>query len=132
MAPGFGGNSSDTAQPQNVLKELLPDDGIERFAAAFLRSGTLVSAQCLAEGTLAVVSLRARTIMQAALHVRADAMFLAHNHPSGNVVPSAADLKATLYLRRIATALEIVLLDHLIFADAHVFSMKSGRRGWTG
>lgn len=114
------------------LKALLPDDGVERVAACFLRSGRFVTAQLLAEGTFTVVSLQARAVIHAALHFGADQMVIAHNHPSGNVMPSHDDVRATARLRAIAESLGIELIDHLIFGPAHAFSMKTGRAAWIG
>ncbi len=116
-----------TGAHDQLLKALLPDDGIERVAAVFLRAGMVVDCRHLAIGVVAGVNLRARHVMHPALHFGADQMVLAHNHPSGNVQPSRWDLIATRKLLKIAETLGVELLDHLIFSKTHVFSMKTGR-----
>jgi DNA repair protein RadC len=41
-------------------------------------------------------------------------MVLGHNHPSGNPSPSEEDLEATRHVMRMARAIEIPVLDHVI------------------
>lgn len=45
----------------------------------------------------------------------ADAVILAHNHPSGNLLPSKEDIEVTKQLKSAGETLEIKLLDHIIF-----------------
>ncbi len=65
-----------------------------------------------------------RTIIAEALRLDAAALILAHNHPSGDSRPSAADLAYTRDLVRIATTLDIVIADHLILAGKRVVSLR--------
>jgi len=63
-------------------------------------------------------------VLDAARHASA-AILLAHNHPSGDPRPSAADFSAT---RRLATATEALgcrIADHLVFAGAGCTSLRS-------
>ena len=76
-------------------------------------------------GSLGDVVLPLRSIAAAALRLDADAIIVAHNHPSGDPAPSAADKDAT---RRLADALRplgIRLLDHIVFADGESRSMAA-------
>ena len=47
---------------------------------------------------------------------RASAVILAHNHPSGDIAPSQADIKVTRQLRDAGKTLGISVLDHIIFS----------------
>ena len=67
-----------------------------------------------------------RPLFERALSLGAGGILLAHNHPSGDCRPSSADLRSTLVLRDIAAALEVELIDHLIFARGRYFSMARG------
>lgn len=63
-------------------------------------------------------------IARDAILLSAQAVLIAHNHPDGDPRPSAADLALT---RRLAQGLDILgvrLLDHLIFGDNHVASLR--------
>lgn len=63
-----------------------------------------------------------RLILKAALDCYATAFVIAHNHPSGKLVPSDADRKITKNLSQAAKTLEITLLDHLIITNEGFYS----------
>ena len=48
------------------------------------------------------------------IDVRAEEIVVAHNHPSGDLTPSKADLAATKRLREAGELLSVPLVDHLI------------------
>ncbi|MGI9543438.1 MAG: JAB domain-containing protein, partial [Cyclobacteriaceae bacterium] len=50
------------------------------------------------------------------------ALILIHNHPSGNLKPSEADIKLTYKLKQSGELLEVPVLDHIIFTDKDYFS----------
>lgn len=49
---------------------------------------------------------------------------LAHNHPSGNIAPSAADLRLTSRISNAAKVLDIAFLDHLIISSEKYYSLS--------
>ena len=53
-------------------------------------------------------------VFAAALRAGAKSIIVAHNHPSGNTVPSAQDRELTAALKKLGEALDVVVLDHLI------------------
>ena len=53
-------------------------------------------------------------IFREALKAGAEEIIVAHNHPSGDLTPSKADIAATKELKDLATRLRVSLLDHLI------------------
>ena len=53
-------------------------------------------------------------ILQYAIKANACAVILAHNHPSGNLGASDADIKITKRVKEVLKLMEIELLDHLI------------------
>lgn len=99
----------------------------ERFHAVFVdaRRSQLGDAS-LGMGSLGALSLRMREIFGEALRLNAHGMILAHNHPSGHCRPSGNDIIATRRLAEVARALDIELIDHLIFTDEAVYSMRAG------
>jgi DNA repair protein RadC len=62
-------------------------------------------------------------IADAAVHGSAG-LVLAHNHPSGDARPSAADCRATRRLASAAEALDCAIIDHLVFAGAKCTSLR--------
>ncbi|MBI1402296.1 MAG: DNA repair protein [Porphyrobacter sp.] len=77
-------------------------------------------------GNINSLALRMRTLFGEALRVDARGMILAHNHPSGHCRPSGCDIAATRKLAEVARALDIALVDHLIFTEQAVYSMRAG------
>lgn len=53
-----------------------------------------------------------------------DAIIVAHNHPSGDPRPSDSDLRLTRKLCNALEAIDVALLDHLIFAEGQMFSFR--------
>lgn len=65
-----------------------------------------------------------RDIIVDAARLGSSGVVLAHNHPSGDATPSSADCRATRKLARAAEALDLAVLDHLIFAGRDCSSMR--------
>ncbi len=77
-------------------------------------------------GTMTNLSLRLRALLGEALRHDAAGIILAHSHPSGQCRPSGCDIAATRRLVEVARALDIALIDHLIFTADAVYSMRAG------
>jgi len=82
------------------------------------------------EGTVDHCTIYPRKIFHEAMNVGAATFILTHNHPGGSSSPSEADWKITERLKVIGTALDITLMDHIIFYGTGVTSMRGlGRWG---
>ncbi len=96
----------------------------EVFAALFLDSQhRLVALEELFRGTLNQTSVYPREVVQRALHHRAAAVVLAHNHPSGSVEPSRADEALTKTLKAALALVDVRVLDHIIVGPGQALSM---------
>ena len=63
-----------------------------------------------------------KIIFKAALEGNAANIILAHNHPSGNLKPSQADMQLTKKLQEAGKLLDLQVLDHVIFTERSYFS----------
>jgi proteasome lid subunit RPN8/RPN11 len=81
--------------------------------------------QLISIGTLDTMLIHAREVFRGAIVASASAIILMHNHPSGNVWPSYADIKATHDLIRAGQVLKIEVLDHVIVGHPN----ETGPRG---
>lgn len=106
---------------------LAPPHRRERGHAIFVdtNSNWLGDAPC-GLGTMSTLTLRLRSLMGEALRLDAAGIILAHSHPSGHCRPSGCDIAATRRLIEVAGALEVTLIDHLIFTTDAVYSMRAG------
>jgi DNA repair protein RadC len=96
----------------------------EVFAALFLDAQhRLIALEELFRGTLTQTSVYPREVVTRALHHRAAALILAHNHPSGCVEPSRADEALTHTLRAALALIDVRVLDHVIVAPGRALSM---------
>jgi len=69
-------------------------------------------------GTVGSTLVAPREVFRGAILAGASALVVAHNHPSGDPAPSAADIRITRVLREAAQIIDIELTDHVIVGDA--------------
>ncbi|MEO6002297.1 MAG: DNA repair protein RadC [Opitutus sp.] len=88
---------------------------IEKFWVLCLnRKNRLIKQVEVSSGTATAALAHPREVFRAAIRECATAVICAHNHPSGDPAPSAADLHLTRQLREAAKAVDIDLIDHVI------------------
>ncbi|MCW3071308.1 MAG: repair protein [Bacteroidetes bacterium] len=76
----------------------------------------------ISQGGLSGTVVDAKVVFQVALKANASSILLAHNHPSGNLKPSEADLMITKNIREAGKLMEIPLVDHIILTDEGYYS----------
>ena len=77
----------------------------------------------MSEGDLDSVALPVRRIMELVVRYHAAHVVLAHNHPSGNSLPSRGDIQATRELCRALASLHMSLEDHFIITENQYLSL---------
>ena len=70
-----------------------------------------------------IVGVDKREVFSNPLRERSTAVIVAHNHPSGNLIPSTDDIRVTQRLIQAGELLGIRVLDHIIFSDESFRSM---------
>ena len=68
-------------------------------------------------------------IFREALKAGAEEIIVAHNHPSGNLSPSRADIEATARLRQAGELIGVPLVDHIILGNS--MSVDGGNSAFT-
>lgn len=95
----------------------------EEFHAVWLDSQNIVIAtEPLFRGTLQYCTVHPREVLKSALQHNAAGVIVAHNHPSGNLRPSPADISLTNTLREALAVVDVRLLDHIIVAPQGLMS----------
>lgn len=80
----------------------------------------LIAKRIITIGTLTAGLVHPREVFAEAITDRAASIIIAHNHPSGSLTPSTADLEVTERLRESGQLLGIAVLDHIIItAKSH-------------
>ena len=78
----------------------------------------------VAEGSIELAEVNTRRIAEEAIGLRAAQIYVAHNHVSNLAIPSQADWLTTDTLRGALSPIGIELIDHLVFVDGDMVSLK--------
>ena len=101
-----------------VMKPDLLDLKTEEFWVVLLnRANKILRRRRISTGGISGTVADPKIIFKAAMDEYASSLVLVHNHPSGNLKPSQADLNLTRKLKNAGALLEIPVLDHIIFSD---------------
>ena len=112
---------------RDVYEELIPykDKQQEYFLALYLDGANhLVNTEVISIGTLNQSLVHPREVYSYAIEKRCASIIIAHNHPSGVLSPSLADINVTKRLQEAGKILGIDVLDHVIFTKDGFYSFK--------
>ena len=102
----------------------------EQAVALFLnRGGSVKAVQRVAVGDRGLVDVQIDQIINSAKAHQATTFVLVHNHPSGALRPSTADVAATFAIAEAAINAGVPLRDHLVYANGKVKSILTAKRG---
>jgi len=80
--------------------------------------------ETIQEGIVNQAVVYPRKVLENALKKKASAVILVHNHPSGHVKPSDADIRLTKTIQETARILDIIVHDHVIIGENRFFSFR--------
>lgn len=107
----------------NTIGPALIDLTHEEFWILLLnRANRIISKEQISKGGTAGTVVDAKIVFRIALEKQASSMILCHNHPSGNLRASQADLALTKKLVEAGKQLDIMVLDHLIVTQSGYLS----------
>jgi DNA repair protein RadC len=112
-----------TVQAYDYIQASLSDLGHEEFVVVYLNKAMKVLAHdTLSRGGIAGTVVDVRIVIKSALEKLASSIIVAHNHPSGNLKPSAMDIDMTKKLKAACAIMDIELRDHLIVGHNTYYS----------
>ena len=95
----------------------------EEFWVIFLNHrNKIIGKERISSGGLTATVVDVRILFKQAIERLATSIIIAHNHPSGTLKPSRADIQLTQKIKNASKLLDIQLLDHLIVADSGYYS----------
>lgn len=115
------------AEPKDVMPLLgyLASKKQEHLVAVTLNGAyEVIESRVVTIGLVNAAHIHPREIYCDAITDRATAIIIAHNHPSGDLTPSAEDKRVTARITAAGETLGIKLLDHIIFSHRGHLSMK--------
>jgi DNA repair protein RadC len=97
----------------------------EEFCVIYLDAqNQIIEFETVQKGIVNQAVVYPRQVLESALKKKATAIILAHNHPSGHVRPSDADIRLTKTIQETAKVLDILVHDHIIIGEDRFFSFR--------
>ena len=120
---------SDPSISARYLKAKLAVYPYEVFAVVFLDNRhRVIACEEMFRGTIDGASVHPREVVRSCIKHNAAAVIFAHNHPSGNPEPSAADRAITQRLKEALELIDVRVLDHFVIGSGTPTSLA--QRGW--
>ncbi len=117
------------ADLEQMLAQVFRGLDRERFLALYLDTRhRVLTVETVSVGSLNASLVHPREVFKMAVSLSAAAVIVAHNHPSGCPQPSGDDLDLTARLSGCGELLGIALLDHLVWGDGEIISIRE--YGW--
>lgn len=114
---------TDSRSLYDILKPQMVDLPHEEFWVIYLnKANKILSFEAVSKGGVAGTVADVKIIFKKAIELLASSIILAHNHPSGNLHPSGADVSLTKKMRETGKIMEIDVLDHIIVAETGYYS----------
>lgn len=114
-----------SSEALSIIRGFFSEDTIElqeQFIAMYLnRANRVIGVYKVSMGGITGTVADPRLILSVALKSAATSIILAHNHPSGNLKPSKADIDLTMKIKTAAQLMDITVLDHLIVTSGEGF-----------
>lgn len=109
----------------NYLADKLVGHKQEELWALYIdNASNIIAEKKLFQGTLNRSVAHPREIFRWAVIYGCSGIFIAHNHPSGKLMPSSSDFELTEDLCQVAKMMKIDFLDHFIVGQGHYLSMR--------
>ena len=107
----------------NHMHPVMQDLDVEEFWVLYLNQAhRLIKKVRIAHGGISEVSVDVRIIIREAVLANATIVVATHNHPSGNLQPSASDNQLTQSLKNACQLMRLHFMDHVIVADGSYYS----------
>jgi DNA repair protein RadC len=114
---------SNSKELFDYLYHSMRDKNRECFKVIYLDAkNRVIETETLFKGTLTASSVYPREVVAAAMNQHAAALIFAHNHPSGDPIPSKEDISLTRQLLFACRVMGITVHEHLVIGDNRHFS----------
>jgi len=108
-----------------IMKQIMLDLPHEEFWLLVLnRSNAVIKKELISRGGVAGTVVDTKIIFKTAIENLASSIIISHNHPSGNLKPSDADIKITKSIKDAGKIMDIPLFDHVIVTDSGYYSFN--------
>jgi DNA repair protein RadC len=116
---------TSSKQAHDILQEYLADANYEQFCVLLLnRANHHIRTITVSDGGISGTVADPKKIFKVAIDNNASSIILGHNHPSGQVIPSDADIALTRKLCQAGSLLDMPVLDHIIVGEEKYYSFR--------
>ncbi len=107
---------SNSQEVFNILKPFFASqDDVEKMYCIFMDAkNKIIKIEQLFSGSISTSTIYPREIVKRVLELKATAIILSHNHPSGDTTPSSSDFGITARIQTALISIDATLHDHLI------------------
>lgn len=106
-----------------IMRSNMLDLPHEEFWLLILnRANAVIKKELISRGGVSGTVVDTKIIFKTAVEHYASSLIICHNHPSGNLKPSEADIKITKNIKEAGRIMDIPLIDHLIITDSGYYS----------
>jgi len=125
LTPDFQNTKIKSSQDAfKILHPLLEDLKHEEFWILILnRANFVIDIRKISQGGIAGTVTDIKIILNTVLEKLGSGLILAHNHPSGNLKSSEADIKITKKVKQACELIDVSLLDHIIIGGSNYLSL---------
>ena len=119
-------NSQDIYEYMHPMMQDLNTE--EAWVLLMNQNFKLIKSARISRGGITETSVDVRIIIKEAVLANATVIALCHNHPSGNIEPSAEDNRITEKVRMACKTMRLHFLDHVIVTDGGYYSFHDNGR----
>jgi len=113
----------DSKSAYILFQKELGDLNYESFCVILLnRANKVLKTVRISDGGITGTVVDQRRVFKIALDNNATSIILGHNHPSGQLTPSDADIQLTKKIKEAGVVLDLPVLDHIIIGDGNYYS----------
>jgi DNA repair protein RadC len=125
--PGKARHISNPGAVWELLIPLMACLEREEFRVLILNNkNNLLKNAVISVGTVSEAIVHPREVFRHAIREGGSGIIIAHNHPTGELVPSREDIATTERIRQAGAIVGIPLLDHVIITNTGYLSLKEG------
>jgi DNA repair protein RadC len=123
-----GEELKNSREVYNVMKPLFAEnDDVETFFCLFLNGrNRIISIEKMFSGSISSAAIYPREIVKRVIALKACAVVMAHNHPSGSTDPSNDDRRITKTIAMALATIDVQLLDHIVIGDGYTSMADRG------
>jgi len=112
----------------NIMKPFFArHDDVEKMYCIFLDvKNKIIAIEKMFSGSIRSSAVYPREIVKRVLKLKAGAVILTHNHPSGSITPSSEDLLITARIGVALSSIDVALHDHLIIGEKYYSFAEQG------